>query len=392
MGEFSVYTYGVLHYIAILVLSLVGARMLKKKGAEPAAAFDAGIFYPIAMFICAYVAYLLFHLDLSQGSFTEALSAAGGGLWGGLVFYIGILVLYARLRGFPVWSLLDILSPGLALCLGIGKLGCFFGGCCWGRPTHLFLGMVPHPESMGDASLGPLHPVPLYDCLWGLAILMILVFMIRKGTRQGVVFLWFIILYSLGRFMTEFLRLDYMAKIEVLGLYTSQLVELLSILMAFVLLLWIRIQRFDYTTETTYQAIQDKTLLEGSCLAPVSRRILALVVDLAVPGVCAALAIAGIGGSILISAAVLYWILICTALPRTPGQKMLGMKMVKRNRESVRFPERLVRFLCQPFTWLSLVGIFRPCVSFSGQAFHDMVSGSYMISVEKLTAKGGNVR
>src|SRR5262245_57203256 len=88
--------------------------------------------------------------------------------YGGLVFGIAAGVVTARLRGVPVGRFVDAGTPALALATVCARLGCFLGGCCYGVPTHSFLG-VHFPE--GHVGMEPLtlagdprglHPTQLY--------------------------------------------------------------------------------------------------------------------------------------------------------------------------------------------------------------------------------------
>jgi len=132
-------------------------------------------------------------------------------LWvykGGLVWYgafLGALLcgsLYIKYKALNFWRMADLLAPYLALAQGIGRLGCFFNGCCYG--IH-----VGEPWGLHfPQDLVPRLPVQIYSA-GALALLaMILIGVARNNPRPGVVASFYGIGYALIRFHMEFLRGD----------------------------------------------------------------------------------------------------------------------------------------------------------------------------------------
>ena len=101
----------------------------------------------------------------------------------------------------------DLFAPGLALGHGIGRLGCFAAGCCWGKPTPLPWAVTfNNPNATTGVPLGiPLHPTQLYEA-FAEGICLILVAQLRRriatGRSSGCIWL----LYGFVRFAVEFLR------------------------------------------------------------------------------------------------------------------------------------------------------------------------------------------
>jgi phosphatidylglycerol:prolipoprotein diacylglycerol transferase len=81
-------------------------------------------------------------------------------------------------------------------------------GCCYGRPTDLPWGVVfRDPQTLAPQGIS-LHPSQLYDFLNGALIFLILLFVTLKKKYQGQVFIWFLILHSTARLITERFRGD----------------------------------------------------------------------------------------------------------------------------------------------------------------------------------------
>jgi phosphatidylglycerol:prolipoprotein diacylglycerol transferase len=113
-----------------------------------------------------------------------------------------------RWHRLPLWRVADLISPFIALGLSFGRIGCFLAGCCYGKETSLPWGVVfKSPDSLAPLNV-PLHPTQLYDVANGLAIFFLLSWMEKRKTFEGQIFWLFLFLYSVTRFLIEFLRGD----------------------------------------------------------------------------------------------------------------------------------------------------------------------------------------
>ena len=131
-------------------------------------------------------------------------------IWhGGVIFYGGMLASLAafwwqtkRLRvGFL--RALDLFVPAIALAHAFGRIGCFFNGCCYGKPGTLFCA-VRFPFS--DV---PRHPTQLYEALFDFSLFALLAFLHpRLKGREGIISFLYFVSYAIGRFGVEFLRDD----------------------------------------------------------------------------------------------------------------------------------------------------------------------------------------
>ncbi|HKP62156.1 MAG TPA: prolipoprotein diacylglyceryl transferase family protein [Polyangiales bacterium] len=161
---------------------------------------------------------------------------------GGLAYYGGLVVAtvagiyFLRRERFPVGKGIDIVGAVLPLGIFFGRLGCFFGGCCFGLPTDSLLGLVFPAGSaasyeqfehglLPDKNLPslPVFPTQLYEAFGCLAIAAFLLLWLHPRKRwDGQVLLSFLGLYAVLRFGLEYLRAD--DRGALLGLSTSQLI------------------------------------------------------------------------------------------------------------------------------------------------------------------------
>ena len=159
----------------------------------------------------------------------------------GFVFYGGVFgalaaaYWYSRLKKFALLPAADIFAPATALGHAFGRVGCFFAGCCFGRPAASGGVVFSSPDSLVDRSLlgVPLYPVQLYEAGANLLIFLVL-HRLSSGkylARQGAVMALYCILYSAVRFSLEFLRGDDRGATP-LGLSPSQWIAIFAVIAA----------------------------------------------------------------------------------------------------------------------------------------------------------------
>ncbi len=102
---------------------------------------------------------------------------------------------------------MDCFAPGIALGHAIGRIGCFAAGCCWGKECHLPWAVTFHSQEAAQVPLNvPLHPTQLYETGANLILFGILYRLFNRTHRPGEVIGWYLVLYSIIRFIIEFFR------------------------------------------------------------------------------------------------------------------------------------------------------------------------------------------
>ena len=178
-----------------------------------------------------------------------------GGLtyYGGLVCAAVVGIWFLKRERFPLGKGMDMAGMVIPIGLFFGRLGCFFGGCCFGRPTDYAIGVSfpPHsPASLEQFEQGlltgkslpslPVHPTQLYEAGGCLLIAALLSLWLHPRKRfDGQVFCLFLISYAVLRFVLEFFRAD--DRGGLLSLSTSQLIGIAAVATA--LWLWVLLAR-----------------------------------------------------------------------------------------------------------------------------------------------------
>lgn len=168
----------------------------------------------------------------------------GGFVLGGATFYGGLiasllvwslLLCCKRKKKVSALSRLDDLAAGIPLGHMFGRIGCFFGGCCFGTPTDPPLGVIFPDGSPAAAVYGenvPVHPVQLYEALF-LLILSLYLFFFQKRHSFSV----YLIVYGLGRFILEYFRADERGRIFSVPLSPAQVISVFLIVVGGVVLI-----------------------------------------------------------------------------------------------------------------------------------------------------------
>jgi len=208
------HTYGVLVALAFLAGLAVATRLAKPAGLNADAVVNLGIY--CALSAIAGAKLMMFLVDIPYYSrypseiFTLATLQAGGVFYGGLIAALAIAWWYMRKTGLPALKTADLFAPAIALGHGIGRLGCFSAGCCWGIASHLPWAVTftnPVANQLVGVPLGvPLHPTQLYESLAEFLIFGVLYWRIRRPHHAGAILSLYLMLYSTVRFVVEFFR------------------------------------------------------------------------------------------------------------------------------------------------------------------------------------------
>lgn len=130
----------------------------------------------------------------------------GVNYFGWLLGCVIFLSIFGRCARMSVSTLLEVFVPACLPAQAIGRIGCFLGGCCYGRPVDPAWGVVYPRGALPFSAFGPapLFPVQLYEAGWLLVVFVIVMTVVRQGRRAGVS----LMAMGVGRFALEFLRGD----------------------------------------------------------------------------------------------------------------------------------------------------------------------------------------
>ncbi|HWB85151.1 MAG TPA: prolipoprotein diacylglyceryl transferase [Bryobacteraceae bacterium] len=232
------HTYGLLVAGAFLVALWMAGRLARQAKLSAEAVTNLGIYCALAAIVGAKLMMFLIDIPYYTAHPEEILSLstlqAGGVFYGGLIAALAVAAWYLRKTRLPPLATADVFAPAIALGHGIGRLGCFSAGCCWGIPTHLpwavtFTNPVSN-QLVGVPLEVPLHPTQLYESFAEFLIFGFLYWRIGKPHRAGTIISLYLVLYGAVRFLVEFVRFHEQANPFGGPFDTSQWISLLLIL------------------------------------------------------------------------------------------------------------------------------------------------------------------
>lgn len=250
IGSRNVYSYGLMLGIAFLLGNYILARHLKRNRLDPNAANTITILAVIFGIGGAKILYLLEEWTLFVHDPIGMTFSAGGLTWyGGFLLALLVVSLYVRAKRIPFMKVWDGLGLALMIAYGVGRVGCHLSGDGdYGSPTNLPWGTIyaqgtakparqlqeyfrSNPEARaawhydslhviiaGKDRMGnfysrfdevtPLHPAPVYELVLGCAGFLLLLWLRNRLSVDGMLFMAYVMLSSVFRFVVEFLRLN----------------------------------------------------------------------------------------------------------------------------------------------------------------------------------------
>ncbi|MEW6619276.1 MAG: prolipoprotein diacylglyceryl transferase [bacterium] len=207
IGPITIYSYGVMLAMAFATGIYLAQKRAKNIGLNSKIIIDLGIYILIGSIIGARLLYVLTNLDEYKSQPLQIIFSRYGFIfYGGLIGATIVSIWYLKKQKLPVWEIADVVAPSIAIGQAIGRIGCFLNGCCYGKPTTLPWGVMMPGSNPLD--LTPLHPTQLYSSLANLLTFLILSYLWQKRKFTGQIFLSYLILYSIARFMIEIYRGD----------------------------------------------------------------------------------------------------------------------------------------------------------------------------------------
>ncbi len=226
--SFPVAVYGITMALGILSGLFMASWVAKKTEQDPEDYTNIALLGIVLGLLGARTYYVVFSWDYYRLHPGEILDFRGGGLalFGSLIGAVAAVLIYCHRKHLRIPLVLDTACTGMVTGQIIGRWGNFFNREAFGEYTdNLFAMRLPvsdvradevtalmreHQQTIDGTVYIQVHPTFLYESLWNLGVLIILLVMTLKGTkrRDGEIFLWYLLLYGIGRFWIEGLRTD----------------------------------------------------------------------------------------------------------------------------------------------------------------------------------------
>jgi phosphatidylglycerol:prolipoprotein diacylglycerol transferase len=253
-AAFTLSWHGLLSFVAVALAVYLVARWAPGEGVSKDAVYSTALWAIVGGVVGARLVHVIDRWDFYGQNLFQVLA-----IWnGGIALYGAVLggfvggYIYAKWAGLPAGKLADLTAPAMLLAMAFGRLGDVINGEHCATLTTLPWGFVyTHPDSPARFCPNYLaaapalatdpqvptpasHPAVVYEALWDLAVFGVLWWLLRRRLKpDGMLFVAFLALYSLGRFFISFLRVD---KVWLADLNQAQLIALLVVAASAVLL------------------------------------------------------------------------------------------------------------------------------------------------------------
>lgn len=226
IGSFSVAYYGIIIACAMVAGTILARKEAKRTGQNPDQYLTFAVMAIIISVIGARIYYVAFSWDLYKGHPLDILNLRQGGLaiYGGVIGAIFSAWLFSRLTKIRLGTLVDTACLGLVLGQIIGRWGNFFNREAFGgytdglfamqlpadavRPGDITLDLMRHMQIIDGVVFIQVHPTFLYESMWNIGVLILLLVFRRHKKFEGEVFFLYLAGYGCGRFWIEGLRTD----------------------------------------------------------------------------------------------------------------------------------------------------------------------------------------
>ncbi len=217
--------YGIILMAGALAAAVLAERQARKAGLDPERVWDCLIWVLLAGVVGARIWHILTPPQsmVEAGITTRyylthpldmlAVWRGGLGIPGAVIGGALALFIYSRKHHLSFGAWVDVAAPAVALGQAIGRWGNFINQELYGMPSDLpwAIRIAPENRLPGFDSFERFHPLFLYESLWNfinLGVLLAISAKYRERLLAGDLFLIYLIIYSVGRFFLEFLRLD----------------------------------------------------------------------------------------------------------------------------------------------------------------------------------------
>lgn len=226
IGGFTIAFYGILIACGMLGGVFLARWQAKRTGQNPDIYMDYIPYGVIFSIIGARIYYVAFRWDFYKNNLTEIFNIRGGGMaiYGSVIAAVISAVIFCRIKKYKFTLFADTAATGLILGQIIGRFGNFMNREAFGEYTDSIFAMRLKAEQVASSNITDtmrehmvtengisyiqVHPTFLYEALWNLMVLLVMLLYTKKKKRDGEIFLIYLIGYGIGRAWIEGLRTD----------------------------------------------------------------------------------------------------------------------------------------------------------------------------------------
>lgn len=251
---FEIAFYGIIIGLGVVAGIVLAAHLAKKTGVNVDIIYDLALYAVFFSIVGARLYYVIFSWDAYKDDLWSIFNLREGGLaiYGAVIAAVITVFIYTKIKKISFWTLADIGAPALILGQIMGRWGNFFNREAFGEYTNnLFAMQLPvdavRVSDITDAMMAnvevidgiryiQVHPTFLYESLWNLAVLAIMLWWGKRKRFEGEIFMMYLFGYGVGRFWIEGLRTDPLMFFGT-GLRVSQVLALVLVIISSIVII-----------------------------------------------------------------------------------------------------------------------------------------------------------
>lgn len=266
IGNFTIAYYGIIIAFGMLCAIFLATTLAKKQGINPDICYDVAIWAIPSALVGARLYYVAFQWDYYSKDLSRIFNVREGGLaiYGGIIAAVIAAYFVIKIKKAKFAVIADIAAPAMILGQCIGRWGNFFNREAFGQYTdNLFAMQLPisavrsseittemweNVVELNGVSYIQVHPTFLYESLWNLSLMIILLIYFKHKKFDGEIFLMYMLGYGLGRFWIESLRTDQLL-LPVVGYPVSMALAALLVVGATTWIVIMRVKKKNHRNE-----------------------------------------------------------------------------------------------------------------------------------------------
>ena len=242
IGGFTIAFYGMIIAAGMLSGLWLACHQAQRTGQKKEVYTDFAIYAIIFSLIGARLYYVVFSWENYKDDLLQIFNTRGGGMaiYGAVIAAVLTAIIYCKVKKYNFFLLADTAVGGLVLGQIIGRYGNFFNREAFGEYTNSLFAMRLRVDQVNPANITELmkshmttvdgvqyiqvHPTFLYESLWNILVLVLILVFTTKKKFNGEIFLLYLVGYALGRVWIEGLRTDQL-QIGSTGIAVSQVLS-----------------------------------------------------------------------------------------------------------------------------------------------------------------------
>lgn len=259
IAGFTIAYYGIIIALGMLGGLLLARWQAKRTGQNPELYMDYAIVGVLFAIIGARLYYVAFSWDHYKNNLLEIFNTRGGGMaiYGGVIAAVITAIIFCRIRKYSFALFADTAVAGLVLGQIVGRYGNFMNREAFGEYTDSLFAMRLKVEQVNPANITEsmrrhmsdiegvkyiqVHPTFLYESLWNLVLLILMLLYTKRKKFDGEIFLMYLVGYGIGRAWIEGLRTDQL-QIGSTGIAISQVLSAVVAVITIIYWVFLRIR------------------------------------------------------------------------------------------------------------------------------------------------------